>query len=100
MALTLRPRLVQCGSSNSVQCVALAMFARIFTLALFAQPRCGLHGRNYTERNCFSIIFQMIGAGINSLDDMNAAVVPTRVDAKRENSAPSCEGTGISIIVP
>jgi len=28
---------------------SLAMFARIFTLALFAQPRCGLHGRNYTR---------------------------------------------------
>src|SRR5438094_9548587 len=99
MALTLRPRLVQCGSCNSVQRVALAMFARIFTLALFAQPRCGLHGRNYTERNCFSIIFQMIGAGINSLDDINASVT-AGVDAKRENRALSCEGTRISIIVP
>src|SRR5438874_11781913 len=42
----------------------------------------------------------MIGAATKSLDDMNAAVVPTRVDAKRENSVPSCEGTRISIIVP
>jgi len=41
----------------------------------------------------------MIGAATKSLGDMNAAVVPTRVDAKRENSVPSCEGR-ISIIVP
>jgi len=34
--------MVQRGSSNSVQHVALAMFARIFTLALFAQPRSAL----------------------------------------------------------
>src|SRR5436190_15163230 len=31
---------------------------------------------------------------------MNATVTQTRVDAKRENSVPSCEGTRISIIVP
>src|SRR5438874_12453418 len=42
----------------------------------------------------------MIGAATKSLGDMNAAVVPTRVDAKRENSVSSCEGTRFSIIVP
>src|SRR5438046_9789845 len=41
----------------------------------------------------------MIGAGINSLDDMNASVT-AGVGAKRENSVPSSEGTRISIIVP
>src|SRR6266480_4846056 len=42
----------------------------------------------------------MIGAATKALGDMNAAVVPTRVDAKRENRVPSCEGTRVSIIVP
>src|SRR5881398_3750361 len=41
----------------------------------------------------------MIGAGINSLGDINASVT-AGVDAKRENRARSCEGTRISIIVP
>src|SRR5256886_10379738 len=44
-------------------------------------------------------MFQMIGAGIHSLDDMNASVT-AGVGAKRGNSVPSCEGTRISIIVP
>jgi hypothetical protein len=39
VGVALGSRLVQRGPSNSVQHVALAMFARIFTLTLFAQPR-------------------------------------------------------------